>query len=116
MRPIDADRLLKMMSHWKPYMDMDDVREAIKKFPTLTPQNEALTQASLDKMDYDKVWIDYEDGCGEWALVCNGYIYSIDALEGAGLDFADYMRGDKLEPHGCYKLYRRPPGRQEGHD
>ena len=40
MRAIDADRLLKMMSHWKPYMDMENVREAIKKMPTLTPQNE----------------------------------------------------------------------------
>ena len=35
MRPIDADRFLKMMSHWKPYMDMDNVREAIKKMPTI---------------------------------------------------------------------------------
>lgn len=70
--------------------------------------NEPLTQADLDGMDYDKVWIDYEDGTGEWALVCNGYIYSIDTLEGAGLDFVDYMRGEKLEPHG-YKVYRRPP-------
>lgn len=31
----NADRLLKMMSHWKPYMDMDNVREAIKKMPTI---------------------------------------------------------------------------------
>lgn len=54
------------------------------------------------------MWIDYEDGAGEWALVCNGYIYSIDTLEGAGLDFVDYMRGERLEPHG-YKVYRRPP-------
>ena len=35
MRPIDADRFLKMMSHWKPYMDMDNVRVAIKKMPTI---------------------------------------------------------------------------------
>lgn len=35
MRLIDADRLLKMMSHWKPYMDMDNVREAIKKMPAI---------------------------------------------------------------------------------
>lgn len=35
MRLVDADRLLKMMSHWKPYMDMDNVREAIKKMPTI---------------------------------------------------------------------------------
>lgn len=79
-----------------------------KNMPTLTPPNEPLTQADLDEMDYDKVWIDYEDGTGEWALVCNGYIYSIDTLEGAGLDFVDYMRGERLEPHG-YKAYRRPP-------
>jgi hypothetical protein len=70
--------------------------------------NEPLTQADLDSMDYDKVWIDYEDGTGEWALVCRGYIYSIDTLEGAGFDFVDYMRGERLEPHG-YKVYRRPP-------
>lgn len=35
MRLIDADRFLKMMSHWKPYMDMDNVREAIKKMPPI---------------------------------------------------------------------------------
>ena len=74
--------------------------------------NDPLTQADLDSMDYDKVWIDYEDDCGEWALVCNGYIYSIDTLEGAGLDFGDYMRGERLEPHG-YKVYRRPPEGEE---
>ena len=76
------------------------------------PPNEPLTQADLDSMDYDKVWIDYEDDCGEWALVCNGYIYSIDTLEGAGLDFGDYMRGERLEPHG-YKVYRHPPEGEE---
>ena len=74
----------------------------------LSQPNEPLTQADLDSMDYNKVWIDYEDGTGEWALVCNGYIYSIDTLEGAGLDFVDYMRGERLEHHG-YKAYRRPP-------
>ena len=80
--------------------------------PALTPPNEPLTQAELDRMDYDKVWIDYEDGTGEWALVCRGYIYSIDTLEGAGFDFVDYMRGERLEPHG-YKVYRRPPEGEE---
>ena len=75
--------------------------------------NEPLTQDDLDSMDYDKVWIDYGDDCGEWALVCNGYIYSIDTLEGAGLNFGDYMRGERLEPHG-YKVYRRPPEGEEG--
>ena len=82
--------------------------DKVRSIPTLTQPNEPLTQADLDSMDYDKVWIDYEDGTGEWALVCNGYIYSIDTLEGAGLDFVDYMRGERLEHHG-YKAYRRPP-------
>ena len=74
----------------------------------LSPPNEPLTQADLDSMDYDKVWIDYEDGTGEWALVCGGRIYSIDTLEGAGLDFNDYMRGERIENCG-YIVYRRPP-------
>ena len=39
-RAIDEDRLLKMMSHWKPYMDMDKVRKAVQNMPTLTPPNE----------------------------------------------------------------------------
>ena len=39
-KAIDADRLLKMMSHWKPYMDMDKVRKAVQNMPTLTPPNE----------------------------------------------------------------------------
>ena len=88
---------------------MDAARAILQEISTLTPPNEALTQAELDSMDYDKVWIDYEDGTGEWALVCNGYIYSIDTLEGAGFDFVDYMRGERLEPYG-YKVYRRPAG------
>ena len=46
MRAIDADRLLKMMSHWKPYMDMDKVRKAVQNMPTLTPPNEWV---SVDK-------------------------------------------------------------------
>ena len=91
---------------------IDGFINVVKTEPALTPPNEPLTQADLDSMDYDKVWIDYEDGAGEWALVCNGYIYSIDTLEGAGFDFVDYMRGERLEPHG-YKVYRRPPEGEE---
>lgn len=85
-----------------------DVQALDMAISALSQPNEPLTQADLDSMDYDKAWIDYEDGTGEWALVCNGYIYSIDTLEGAGLDFVDYMRGERLEHHG-YKAYRRPP-------
>ena len=117
IRPIDANAMLNEL---KPLgfeaehsaVLISDVskmmREWVERQPTLTPPNEPLTQAELDRMDYDKVWIDYEDGTGEWALVCRGYIYSIDTLEGAGFDFVDYMRGERLEPHG-YKVYRRPP-------
>ena len=78
--------------------------------PTLTPQNEPLTQADLDSMDYDKVWIDYGDD-GEWALVVNGRIYCLAVLEGAG--FEDILReelgGETLDrPSGDYTVYRRP--------
>ncbi len=124
MRVIDGDRLdegLKM--HRQPTdqkheadrqwavgynAGLDRALHSIYYAPTLTPPNEPLTQADLDSMDYDKVWIDYEDGTGEWALVCGGRIYSIDTLEGAGLDFNDYMRGERIENCG-YIVYRRPP-------
>ena len=112
-RAIDGDELKNQIRHMPRTVNPDLVQYAlvqaiIANMPTLTPPNEPLNQDDLDGMDYDKVWIDYEDGTGEWALVCNGYIYSIDTLEGAGFDFVDYMRGEKLEPHG-YKVYRRPP-------
>ena len=60
--------------------------------PTLALPNEPLTQADLDSMDYDKVWIDYGDD-GEWALVVNGRIYCL-AVD---------------RPSGDYTVYRRPP-------
>ena len=140
VRPIDADELLafpysesagtdEQIENWIEECGLSDEEvidrakklcwtvidgfiNVVKTEPALTPPNEPLTQADLDSMDYDKVWIDYEDGAGEWALVCNGYIYSIDTLEGAGFDFVDYMRGERLEPHG-YKVYRRPPEGEE---
>ena len=105
-----ADRVISNNDVQWCLSELQNILEAEQ--PTLTPPNEPLTQADLDVMDYDKVWIDYEDGTGEWALVCNGYIYSIDTLEGAGFDFTDYMRGEKLEPHG-YKVYHRQPEGEE---
>lgn len=71
-----------------------------------------LTQADLDKMDFDKVWISYgpEPDNGEWALVYGGQLYSIDTLEGAG--FEDMLRdlmagGETLDnPSGAYRVYR----------
>ena len=89
---------------------MGRVMYCVEHMPTLTPQNEPLTQADLDIMDYDKVWIDYGDD-GEWALVVNGRIYCLAVLEGAG--FEDILReelgGETLDrPSGDYTVYRRP--------
>ena len=89
---------------------MGRVMYCVEHMPTLTPQNEPLTQADLDSMDYDKVWIDYGDN-GEWALVVSGRIYSLAVLEGAG--FEDILReelgGETLDrPSGDYTVYRRP--------
>lgn len=114
VRPIDGEALWDKLEDalWYDNYDRDMAEKIVLDMPTLAPPNEPLTQADLDSMDYDKVWIDYEDGTGEWALVCRGYIYSIDTLEGAGFDFDDYMMGEKLEPHG-YKAYRRPPEGEE---
>jgi hypothetical protein len=75
-----------------------------------TPPNEALTQADLDSMDYDKVWIDYGDN-GEWALVVSGRIYSLAVLEGAGFEdiLRDEVDGETMDrPSGDYAVYRRP--------
>ena len=78
--------------------------------PALIP-NEPLTQADLDSMDYDKVWLDYGND-GEWALAVNGRIYSLAVLEGAG--FEDILRDEvgcetMDRPSGDYTVCRRPP-------
>lgn len=70
-----------------------------------------LTQADLEKMDFDKVWISYgpEPDNGEWALVYGGQLYSIDTLEGAGFEdmLRDLVEGESLDnPSGAYRVYR----------
>lgn len=86
--------------------------------PTLTPPNEPLTQADLDKMHFDRVWIDYgvsDDGEreGEDGVVLYGKLYSIDTLDGSA--FEDLLldatgHGDTLDnSSGNYTVYRRPP-------
>ena len=89
---------------------MGRVMYCVEHMPTLTPQNEPLTQADLDSMDYDKVWIDYGDD-GEWALVVNGRIYCLAVLEGAGVEdiLREELGGETLDrPSGDYTVYRRP--------
>ena len=83
----------------------------VDHLPTIIQQNGPLTQADLDVMDYDKVWIDYGDD-GEWALVVSGRIYALAVLEGAG--FGDILRdevdGETMDrPSGNYTVYRCPP-------
>lgn len=83
----------------------------IKTAPTISqPGNGPFTQADLNKMYLNEVWLEYKDGSGEEALVVNGKIYSTSSLEGAGLDLEDYITGETLDaPTGTYKVHRRPP-------
>lgn len=81
------------------------------RLSVLSPPNEPLTQADLDSMDYDKVWIDYGDD-GEWALVVSGRIYALAVLEGTGFEdiLRDEVDGETMDrPSGAYTVYRRPP-------
>lgn len=83
--------------------------------PNEAVQNEPLTQADLDVMDYDKVWIDYGDD-GEWALVVSGRIYALAVLEGAGFEgiLRDEVGGETMDrPSGNYTVYRRPPEKEK---
>lgn len=97
---------------------IDMLVEELERKPTLTPLNEPLTQADLDKMHFDRVWIDYgvrDDGEreGEDGVVLYGKLYSIDTLDGSA--FEDLLidatgHGDTLDnPGGNYTVYRRPP-------
>lgn len=105
MRAIDADRLLKMMSHWKPYMDMDKVRKAVQNMPTLTPPNEPMTLEQLREMEGQPVWV---EEVKHWAL--------IDIEKGGqwdGIPFAVWAEnGTKftynVESRDLH-CYRRPP-------
>ena len=113
-RAIDADALITSVA-WHDQQGMistiDDILDIIDAFPTLTPPNEPMTQADLDSMNYDKVWIDYGDD-GEWALVVNGRIYCLTVLEGAGFEniLRDEVGGETMDrPSGDYTVYRRPP-------
>ena len=88
-RAIDADRLLKMMSHWKPYMDMDKVRKAVQNMPTLTPPNEWVSvEERLPEYNpgtgAKSYWVAKKDSAGNWqmkiAQYCDyGYAMTMDA-------------------------------------
>ena len=79
--------------------------------------NEPLTQADIDKMHFDRVWIDYGvddsgERCGEEGVVLYGKLYDIDTLDGSAFEelLLDACDGETLDrPSGDYKVYRRPP-------
>ncbi len=126
MRPIDAEMLKEKLSEAikdAPLYIQVTVDQYIDATPTLTPPNEPLTQDDVNEMHFDRVWIDYgtdEHGKrdGEEGIVLYGKLYSIDTLDGAGLEDmildATGHGGDTLDnPSGNYTVYRRPP---EGED
>lgn len=93
---------------WKVIEGFVNVVKTATTFPQ--PSNGALTQADLNKMYLNEIWLEYPDGSGEPALVVNGKIYSTSDLEGTGLDLEEYIMGETLDrPTGTYKAYRRPP-------
>lgn len=123
-RAIDVDRVKReirknkekiVISCKQKYVPLSLIYEILNKAPTLIQQNGPLTQADLDAMDYDKVWLDY-GGDGEWALVVSGRIYALAVLEGAGFEdiLRDEVDGETMDrPSGNYTVYRRPPEGEE---
>lgn len=130
MKIIDADAFEKYS--WgnpdievdgEPYISPSTVQNFAADHPiTIDPPNEPLTQADLDEMHFDRVWIDYgvsDDGEreGEDGVVLYGKLYSIDTLDGSA--FEDLLldateHGDTLDnPSGNYTVYRRPPEGKE---
>ena len=83
----------------------------------LEQPTDPLTQEDLNKMFLETVWLQYPDGNGDPALVVSGKIYSVDNLEGAGLDLEEYCRGESLDSRtGEYRVYHRPPEEGAGNE
>ena len=130
VRPIDANELYRI----EKLLDTDIVRQDkvalnlleqvlydIQHVPTLTPPNEPLTQEDIDKMHFDRVWIDYGlddsgERCGEDGVILYGKLYSIDTLDGSAFEdlLLNACDGETLgRPSGDYTVYRRPPEGKE---
>lgn len=90
--------------------DLGRLRELVeeeREDRCLTP----LTQADIDMMHFERVWIDYGAG-GEDGVILYGKLYSIDTLDGAGIKEllldATGHGGESLDnPSGEYTIYRR---------
>ena len=104
----DAD-----VSWWMPLPAPPDKDNNV---PAKTP-NEPLTQEDIDKMHFDRVWIDYGlddsgERCGEDGVILYGKLYSIDPLDGSAFEdlLLNSCDGETLgRPSGDYTVYRRPP-------
>ena len=99
---------MKILDHQR------DPNEIVMECGTYRPAVQLLTQADVDKMHFEKIWLSYGPGAenGEWAVVIFGRIYSIDTLDGAGLEdiLNDLMAGETLDnPTGPYTAYRHRP-------
>ena len=89
VRPVDAEKYMELLKEQYLHHEAMGNKQVAKAWqgamqllydmPTIIQQNGPLTQADLDAMDYDKVWLDYGDD-GEWALVVRGRIYSLAVL------------------------------------
>ena len=126
-RAIDAERLSNDLKAYRQqyfgygwhneYAVLGQCLSLIDAQPTLTPPNEPLTQADIDKMHFDRVWIDYGlddsgERCGEDGVILYGKLYSIDTLDGSAFEdlLLDACDGETLgRPSGDYTVYRRPP-------
>ena len=131
VRPIDASRFGEILEQWKKdcLEDNDtqgadiisDVILQLDDMPPLTPPNEPLTQEDIDKMHFDRVWIDYGlddsgERCGEDGVILYGKLYSIDTLDGSAFEdlLLNACDGETLgRPSGDYTVYRRPPEGEE---
>lgn len=98
------------------------LRAAVKELSGSTSTGKPLTQADIDKMHFERVWIDYgptpdnsEERSGEEGVVLYGKLYSVDTLEGAGLEemLLDAAEGETLDcTRGIYTVYRIREGKR----
>lgn len=86
-----------------------------KDFFGMVTSNTPLTQADLNKMHFDRVWIvyppQYEEDLGSYeeGVVLYGRLYALETLEGAGFEelLKDAMEGETLDrPSGEYQVFR----------
>ena len=112
MRAIDADRLLKMMSHWKPYMDMDKVRKAVQNMPTLTPPNEWVSVETPPTTQgwYHVAVLDLKTG----KYTVEQDLYSIELAKAHGFEpgFCKANRWEERERIDYWCRFPTPPDRR----